>query len=321
MTTLPTRRATLALGLVAPALMRARPARAQTTDFARWLESFRAHARAEGIGAVGMAALSGLRPNMRVVELDRRQPEGTITWERYRETRVSDSRIRNGRQAMAENAETFRRVASRYGVPSRYVAAIWGMETAYGYVRGDFPVVEALATLAWEGRRAAYFRGELVAALRILDRGYIEPPRMKGSWAGAMGQPQFMPSNVLTLAVDFDGDGRRDIWENKADVFASISNYLEKRGAWRAGESWGIEVQAGGVAPSESYRAARPIAEWRRAGVRRLDGGALPDGPPAALVSAGYEAFLVSHNHGAFRSYNNSSYYALACGLLGDALG
>lgn len=321
MTTLFTRRATLALGLASPAAALAAQARAQTGDFNRWLESFRAQARAEGIGPTGMAALNGLRPNSRVIELDRRQPEGTITWERYRETRVSESRIRNGRQALAENADTFRRVAARYNVSSRYVAAIWGMETAYGYVRGDFSVVESLATLAWEGRRAAYFRTELLAALKILDRGYIEPPRLKGSWAGAMGQPQFMPSNVLTLAVDFDGDGHRDIWENKADVFASISNYLEKRGTWKGGESWGMQVQAGGVAPSESHRAARPIADWRRAGVRTLDGRPLPDGPPAALVTAGYEAFLVSHNHGAFRSYNNSSYYALSCGLLGDAIG
>lgn len=312
------RRATLLAGLAAS---RCAPVQAQSGDFARWLENFRAQARAEGIGPTGLGALGGLRPNMRVVELDRRQPEGTITWERYRETRVSESRIRNGRQALAENAAIFAAVTARYPVPAKYIAAIWGMETAYGYVRGDFSVVEALATLAWEGRRAAYFRSELLAALRILDRGYIEPARMKGSWAGAMGQPQFMPSNVLTLAVDFDGDGRRDIWDNRADVFASIANYLQKRGGWRTGEGWGMEVLASGVAPAESHRAARPLADWRRAGVRTLDGRTLPDGPPAALITAGYQAFLVSHNHAAFRAYNNSSYYALACGLLGDAIG
>jgi membrane-bound lytic murein transglycosylase B len=310
------RRSLLALSLAAPAAA----ARAQG-DFAQWLERFRAQARAEGIGPSGLAALNGLRPNMRVIELDRRQAEGTMTWEAYRARTVSDSRIRNGRQALADNAATFQAVAARYSVPPKYIAAIWGMETAYGFVRGDFPVVEALATLAWEGRRAAFFRAELLAALRIIDRGYIEPARMKGSWAGAMGQPQFMPSNVLTLAVDFDGDGRRDIWESRADVFASIANYLERRGNWRAGEGWGMQVERNGAAPSESFRSLRPIADWRRAGVRTLAGAPLPDGPPAALITSGSEAFLVSHNHAAFRSYNNSSFYALSCGLLGDAIG
>lgn len=309
------RRSLLALSLASPAAARAQG------GFAQWLERFRAQARAEGIGPQGMAALSGLRPNMRVIELDRRQAESTMTWEAYRARTVSESRIRNGRQALADNAATFQAVAARYSVQPKYIAAIWGMETAYGFVRGDFPVVESLATLAWEGRRAAFFRGELLAALRILDRGYIEPAKMKGSWAGAMGQPQFMPSNVLNLAVDFDGDGRRDIWESRADVFASIANYLERRGNWRGGEGWGMQVERNGAAPSESFRSHRPIADWRRAGVRLMDGRPLPDAPPAALITAGGEAFLVTHNHAAFRSYNNSTFYALSCGLLGDAIG
>jgi len=315
------RRSLLALGLLAPAA--AAPvaqARADGT-FPQWLDQFRAQARAEGIGSTGLAALNGLRPNMRVIELDRRQAEGTMTWEAYRARTVSETRIRNGRAAMSDNAATFQAVAARYSVQPKYIAAIWGMETAYGYVRGDFPVVESLATLAWEGRRAAYFRAELLAALRILDRGYIEPSRLKGSWAGAMGQPQFMPSNVLNLAVDFDGDGRRDIWESRADVFASIANYLEKRGNWQGGEGWGFQVERNGAAPSESFRNHRPVADWRRAGVRLIDGRPLPDAPPAALITVGGDAFLVSQNHAAFRSYNNSTFYALSCGLLGDAIG
>lgn len=290
-------------------------------SFAQWLDRFRAQARGEGIGPTGMGALSGLRANARVIELDRRQAESTMTWDAYRARTVSETRIRNGRQALSDNAATFQAVAERYRVAPRYIAAIWGMETAYGYVRGDFSVVESLATLAWEGRRAAYFRAELLAALRILDRGYIEPARLKGSWAGAMGQPQFMPSNVLNLAVDFDGDGRRDIWDSRADVFASIANYLEKRGNWHGGEGWGYQVDRNGAAPSDSFRSHRPVADWRRAGVRLFDGRQLPDAPPAALITAGSDAFLVSHNHAAFRSYNNSLFYALSCGLLGDAIG
>ena len=316
------RRSLLALGLAVPAGSAwAQAANAQAGSFAQWLDRFRVQARSEGIGPAGMNALNGLKPNQRVIELDRRQAESTMTWETYRARTVSETRIRNGRQALSDNAATFQAVAARFSVQPKYIAAIWGMETAYGYVRGDFSVVESLATLAWEGRRAAYFRAELLAALRILDRGYIEPGRLKGSWAGAMGQPQFMPSNVLNLAVDFDGDGRRDIWESRADVFASIANYLEKRGNWRAGENWGQPVAAGGAAPSENFRAHRPVADWRRAGVRTLNGGHLPDGPPAALIVVGGEAFLVSQNHAAFRSYNNSSFYALSCGLLGDAIG
>jgi membrane-bound lytic murein transglycosylase B len=315
------RRHLLLTGLMLPAAALPGASRAQTQDWNRWLDGVRTQARSEGVGRAGLAALDGLRPNDRVIANDRRQAESTLTWEAYRGRTVSESRIRNGRQALAENAATFQAIAQRYSVQPRFIAAIWGMETAYGFVRGDFPVVESVATLAWEGRRAAYFRTELMAALKILDRGYIEPQRFKGSWAGAMGQPQFMPSNVLTLAVDFDGDGRRDIWESRPDVFASIANYLERRGNWRANEGWGQQVQANGAGLSESFRATRPIADWRRAGVRTLSGVALAEGPPAALIRSGEETFLVSHNHTAFRAYNNSTFYALACGLLGDAIG
>jgi membrane-bound lytic murein transglycosylase B len=296
-------------------------ARAQAQDFNTWLAAFRAEAARSGVGPGGLAALNGLRPNQRVIELDRRQPEGTITWERYRETRVSETRIRNGRQAMGDNAATLAAIAQRYPVQPRYIVGIWGMETAYGFVTGDFSVIEALATLAWEGRRAAFFRGELIAALKIIDRGDIAAARMKGSYAGAMGQGQFMPSSFLGLAVDFDGDGRRDIWDSKPDALASIANYLDRRGTWRAGESWGFEVQPTEAPASESPRASRPIADWRRAGLRTLDGRALPEAPPAALVKVGQAAFLVHHNFNAFRAYNPSNFYALAVGLLGDAVG
>ena len=179
------------------------------------------------------------------------------------------------------------------------VVAIWGMETNYGTNTGGFGVIEALATLAWDGRRSAYFRSELLAALRVLDGGHIPPERMRGSWAGAMGQPQFMPSNFERLAVDFDGDGRRDIWDSRADALASIANYLSRHG-WREGEPWGLEVLPPGPVETYDTDAKRPIRDWARLGFRRVDGGALPGGEvEMGLVqpnrSAG-KVFLGGHN-------------------------
>jgi len=214
-------------------------------------------------------------------------------------------------------------VRERFGVDPGVITGIWGLESNFGAGMGDFHVVEALATLAWEGRRASFFRGELLAALRILDHGDVTPGRMLGSYAGAMGQPQFMPSSYLSYAVDFEGHGRRDIWTSRPDVFGSIANYLARSG-WRAGESWGQPVALGaGLERAAGGRDdRRPVGEWLRLGVRPADGRPLarPD-VPAALVQpdgAGGEAFLVYANFGAIRRYNPSDFYALAVGLLGD---
>ncbi|MBP0443885.1 lytic murein transglycosylase [Roseomonas sp. SSH11] len=318
----PTRRSVLC----APALLLARPALAQRGSFDSFLEGVRAEARRGGVSdATLQRALSGIRPVDRVIELDRRQAESTLTWSQYRDRIVSQARIDQGRRAYAENRALLQSLEGRYGVPGRFMVAIWGMETNYGGNTGGFGVIEALATLAWEGRRASFFRAELMAALRILDAGHVSPQRMRGSWAGAMGHPQFMPTSFERLAVDADGDGRKDIWDSRADALGSIANYLARSG-WRDDERWGREVTLPeGFDPSEATRDnMRPLREWAQRGVTFADGtsvpalemkGAviLPGGPSDSL-----QAYLVYHNFNVIRRYNPSNFYALAVGLLSD---
>lgn len=290
--------------------------------FDQFLNGVRADARRSGVSQNTLQrAFSGLQPNQRIIELDRRQSEAVLTWEEYRERIVSPTRVETGRRNFAESRGLLERIGARYDVSPRVVVAIWGMETNYGANTGGFGVVEALATLAWEGRRAGYFRGELLSALRILDAGHITPERMRGSWAGAMGQPQFMPSNFERLAVDFDGDGRRDIWDNRADALGSIAHYLSRHG-WREGEPWGLEVLPPGPVDGYDADAKRPLRDWARLGFRRVDGGPLPPGEvEMGLVqpsrSSG-KVFLGGHNLRVIRRYNSPVNYGLAVGLLSD---
>ena len=309
---------TAALAVLAP------PARAATQSFEAFLDGVRAEARRNGVSqATLQRALSGIRANQRVLELDRRQPEFTQTWEQYRDARLSQTRIDGGRRAFADNRATLEAVQARFRVSPRVVVAIWGLETNYGGFTGNFNVVESLATLAWDGRRSAYFRNELMAALKILDAGHVAPDRMRGSWAGAMGHPQFMPSNFERLAVDMDGDGRRDIWESRADALGSIANYLARSG-WREEELWGREVALpAGFDPAQARREnTKPLREWVRMGVRRPDGTALPalDIETAILLpgGAGGQAFAVYPNFNVIRRYNPSNFYALVVGMLSD---
>ncbi len=201
------------------------------------------------------------------------------------------------------------------------IAGIWGLESSFGTGTGDFRVVESLATLGWEGRRAGFFRGELLAALKILDHGDVAPAAMTGSYAGAMGQPQFMPSSYLRYAVDFEGHGRRDIWTSKPDVLGSIANYLAQSG-WRSGQTWGQQVVAAIRLGAVRSRSKRPLADWARAGVRPLSGrwAASLDTPAGIIVpdGAGGESFAVFANFAAIRRYNPSDFYAIAVGLIGD---
>jgi membrane-bound lytic murein transglycosylase B len=299
-------------------------AHAATQSFEAFLAGVRSDAQRSGISPGTLQrALANIRPNDRVLELDRRQPEFTQTWEQYRDARLSPSRIESGRRAFSENRATLDAVQGRFKVPSRVVVAIWGLETNYGGFTGNFNVVESLATLAWDGRRSAYFRNELMAALRILDAGHVTPERMRGSWAGAMGHPQFMPSNFDRLAVDMDGDGRRDIWDSRADALGSIAHYLARSG-WREEELWGREVVLpAGFNPDDARRDnTRPLRDWVRIGVRRPDGAPLPtlDLETAILLPGGPggQAFAIYPNFNVIRRYNPSNYYALAVGMLSD---
>jgi membrane-bound lytic murein transglycosylase B len=293
-------------------------------DFAAFVSGLKRDARAAGISATVLErAFAGVRANPRVIELDQHQPEFTLTWAQYRARIVSDTRVARGRELYARHRALLDRVAARYGVPPGVIMGIWGLESNYGQSTGGFNVIEALATLAWEGRRAAFFRSELMDALRILQSGDITPQQMTGSYAGAMGQTQFMPDSFLKYAVDFSGTGRRDIWNDLGCVFASTANYLAREG-WQRGLPWGEIARL-----PESFDPAlagrehrRTLAEWQRLGVGRT--GAMPL-PPATLAAvllpggAGGEAFLAYHpSFRAIYRYNPSDFYCISVGLIGD---
>lgn len=316
---MPTRRSTILAALAATV---AAPAYADS--FVNFIKGVKADARKAGIHPATLEkAFAGVTANQKVLERDRHQPEFTMTWAHYRALVIGDKRIADGRQAVAANRALFQRVEERFAVSPGVIAGIWGLESGYGSGTGNFRVVEALATLAWEGRRASFFRGELMAALKILDHGDVSPAAMTGSYAGAMGQPQFMPSSYLRYAVDFDGHGRRDIWTSKPDVLGSIANYLAQSG-WRAGQGWGQAVVVPqGVEPT-GRDAKKPLSEWARLGVRPIGGAwAGYADTQAGLIApdgVGGETFLVFGNFNAIRRYNPSDFYALAVGLIGDAV-
>ncbi|MFZ4410423.1 MAG: lytic murein transglycosylase [Paracraurococcus sp.] len=296
--------------------------------FDAFLEGVRAEARKAGISAATLQrAFTGIRPNQRVIELDRRQAEGFLSWEEYRDRiMVNPTRVQNGQRNFNDNRGLLQSIEARFRVSPRVIVAIWGVETNFGGNTGGFGVMEALATLAWEGRRAEYFRKELLAALRVLEGGHIAAARMTGSWAGAMGQPQFMPTNFERMAVDFDGDGRRDIWDSRADALASIAHYFQKSG-WREGEPWGRAVRPppGVSLEGVDQSVGRSLREWGRLGFRAEDGGALPASElEATLVfpnRGSGQIFLGHHNLRVIRRYNSPVNYGLAVGLLSDRFG
>ena len=294
-------------------------------DFARWVAGFVATARAAGIGEATLhSAFDEVHYLPRVVELDRAQPEFTRTVWDYLDSAVSPQRIALGQDKLLQVRFEADAAATRYGVPSSILVAIWGMESNYGANYGDIPTIDALATLGFEGRREDWARGQLLAALRILQSGDISRARMIGSWAGAMGQTQFLPSNFLAYAVDADGDGRRDIWGSMADVMASTANFLARSG-WQADQPWGAEVR---LPPGFDYGRAgaalrQSSAQWAAEGVRTMEGAPLPEfADGAILLPAGARgpAFLVGPNFRAVLRYNNATSYALAVGLLAQGL-
>lgn len=302
------------------------PAMANPQPFDQWLAGIRGEAAQAGISPATInAALSDIRPLQKAIELDRKQPEKKITFAQYKNNIVNQARIDKGRRLMRQHAAQLRRVEQQYGVAPQYIVALWGIETNFGSNTGGFSVVEALATLAWEGRRAEFFKTELFNALKIIDAGHISAGAMKGSWAGAMGQNQFMPSSFNAYAVDGNGDGRRDIWGTLDDVFASSANYLAKSG-WTAGERWGrrVRLPSGFSADMIGLDTQKTLAEWSRLGVRLPGGGALPgDDMTASIVAPDGvtgDAYLAYNNYRTIMKWNRSTYFATSVGLLADAI-
>ena len=293
--------------------------------FARWVQDFSATARASGIDAATLrSAFDGVQYLPRVIALDQSQPEfNRPVWD-YLDIAVSPQRIALGQERLRQLRSLVDPIAARYGVPTEILFAFWGVESNFGSNVGDIPVIDALATLVFEGRRVEWARGELMAALQILQNHDIDRARMLGSWAGAMGQTQFMPTVFLAHAVDADGDGRRDLWGSVPDVMASTANFVSRSG-WQAGEPWGVEVR---LPPGFDFARADPTlrlqaSEWAKEGLQSLDGAPLPAlASSAVLLPAGARgpAFLVGANFRAILRYNNATSYALAVGLLAQQL-
>ena len=327
----------------APAQLPAPPAAQAPPDaprpsFSAFLAGIRAEALTRGVRQdIVDEALGQIdEPIPVVIERDRAQAEAVLALEKYVARLVTPKVIAAGREVFARHKALLDEIGDTYGVPPRIIVGIWGMESNFGRFSGVRPTVAALATLAWDPRRSAFFRGELFDALEILNRGDIEFSRMRGSWAGAMGQVQFMPSSYLQYAEDYDGDGRRDIWSTPADIFASIANYLKGHG-WSADQTWGREVKLtpevarritndvarrnGTCRASRDMTVALPLVRWEALGVRLPGGRALPKSDlQASLVSGTTRHFLVYGNYDALLEYNCSHSYAISVALLGDAI-
>ena len=303
--------------------------------FDEWLQELKAEARARGYKeSLVDRALGKVESLPRVIQNDRSQAELVVGFDRYYRSRVTPQIVRRGRELTRQHRALLTRIEGAYDVQRRFLVAIWGIETRYGRLTGDTPVFQALATLAWEPRRSDFFRGELFDALTMVERGHADTESMTGSWAGAMGHPQFMPSSYLKFAEDFARDGRRDIWRSVSDALASIANYLGEWG-WDDEFTWGREVRVTAAARAridqeiptrtEGCFAMRnmtervPLKEWQRLGVRRVNERALPTADvTAGLVTTDTRSFLVYENYDAILRYNCAHYYALTVALLAD---
>ena len=317
-------------GITALAMGNGMPVTAKTVapppPFPAWLEALKAEALAKGVGKTTLEqALEGIKPIPRVIELDRRQPEFTLTLGSYFKNAISGKRIAIGKEMLKKHAPLLRRVFERYRVQPRFLVAFWGLESNYGEYTGVFPVVGALVTLSHDRRRATFFRQQLLAVLQLIDEGDF-PIDVKGSWAGAMGNHQFIPTTYRDFAVDFDGDGKRDLWNSLPDIFASAANYLSRSG-WQKDRTWGREVRL----PSSfdiglsGLETRKSLAEWNTLGVRQVNGKPLPDvavDDASVLLPAGYRgpAFLIYNNYRTTMVWNRSHLYALAVGHLSDRI-
>jgi len=298
----------------------------EAPDFSTWLAQFRQEALAQGISQATLdAALADVQRLPEVIERDQRQPEFIQTFWTYLDKRLSPWRIERGQALLREHRALLDEVQTRYGVPAGVLVAFWGLETNYGGYLGDFPIPAALATLAFDPRRAGFFRHELLQSLRIIEAGHVTAADMKGSWAGAMGQVQFMPSTYLRYAVDGDGDGHKNLWTSLPDALHSAAYFLRELG-WQPGELWGREVRLAADFDWESAhpKVKKPVSAWARLGVTQADGSPLPDSDLAGAIvlpqgHAG-PAFLVYRNFEVIMGWNRSLNYALAVGHLSDRL-
>ena len=299
---------------------------ADEQDFKDWLQSLRREARVKGISDATLnASLKDIAPIEKVISLDRHQPEFTQTFWSYINQRVNDKREKRGQMLLTTHGRLLNKIQSAYGVPARYIVAFWGLETNFGSYLGDYRVIQALVTLAYDQRRAQFFRGQLLDALQIIDHGHISPEKMIGSWAGAMGHMQFMPSTFIGHAVDYTGDGRKDIWQSLPDAFASAANFLVNIG-WQPGETWGREVRL----PEHfdltlaTLGKKKTLKAWSALGVRRANGAPLPqsDMQGAIILPQGHNgpAFIVYENFRVILRWNNSYNYALSVGHLADRI-
>jgi membrane-bound lytic murein transglycosylase B len=304
--------------------------------FDEWLTALRAEAIERGISAALVErAFADVRPVEQIIERDRTQAEFTLELDDYLERRLNAATVRQARRMHTKHRSLLQRVEKQYGVSTRILVAVWGLESNFGKFSGVRPTIPALVTLAYDPRRGAMFRNELFSALEIVNRGDIDLDSLKGSWAGALGQPQFMPSSYLEYAQDFDDDGRKDIWSSQADVFASIAFFLQKHG-WTPGQAWGREVRVtpivqkailaiprrdAGCRARRLMTNPRPVREWRKLGLLSRGGTPLPaTATSASLVEAGARTFLLYDNYEALLGYNCAHSYALSIGLLADRL-
>lgn len=297
-------------------------------SFNEWLDGFKHEALQKGItqDVIDNAFLEVNAPNPDVIELDHRQPENTLTFSEYSDNVLTDKRISDAQENYSSHKKVLRKIEAKYKVPASILLALWAVESNFGNHQGSFSVIDSLATLAYDGRRSQFFRTELFNALKILQTENVKPEDMIGSWAGAMGQTQFMPSSYLKFAVDFDNDGKKDIWGSDADALASIANYLHSKG-WDEKYGWGMEVE---VPDSDSLsdwrndKEPKTLKEWRKLGFTREDGERLPKTKLLArLVIPDDEstAFLVFPNYDVLMDWNRSIYFATSVGLLADKIG
>ena len=315
----------LGLGVISMPSAMAAPTKA---SFDNYVSGIKAEARRDGISDIIInEAFANIQFVERAVKADRNQPERKLTLDEYLNKAVPQWKINLANKRYQENKTVLDRIGQEYGVSPKFIVALWGIESNFGRITGNYNVVEALTTLAYEGRRAAFFRGEVMDALQILNEGHIKPSEMKGSWAGAMGQSQFMPSSYLTFAVDGNNDGKIDIWNTKADVFASAANYLKKSG-WKDGYTWGRPVRMAKAIPEAwvgtKMSKGEPLSVWKARGVTKLNGQALPNVDIKAWLiqpddNHGH-SYLIYNNYQTLLKWNRSNYFALAVSLLADSI-